>query len=114
MTNSNESKKPEQVRGTDRFRQKGIPEQISSREERQVRLNSLPDGERELAEETARFADLCQYLSAQSGDIPADIVAELGSLAAFLVGERTTRLKALNERLMKHIHDTTEDSGRAQ
>lgn len=43
---------------------------VEDRNEYDQRLKSLPAGEKELAEESARFADLCQTSSARGWTFP--------------------------------------------
>lgn len=74
-------------------------------EERRTRIESLPEAERDLARESGRFADLCNYLSQQHVDVPAKILDDLGRVAKLDVPQRTVRMKALNEELMKFISD---------
>lgn len=74
-------------------------------EERRKRIESLPEAERELARESGRFADLCNYLSQRDVDVPAKILDDLGRVARLDVPQRTVRMKALNEELMKFISD---------
>jgi len=54
---------------------------LDDRNEYQQRLNSLPAEQKDLAEESTRFADLCQYFSQQRMDIPAAIVERLGNVS---------------------------------
>lgn len=54
---------------------------IEDATEREVRLNQLPPDEKELALESARLADLCQYFSQKKVDIPADLLDRIGALS---------------------------------
>lgn len=72
---------------------------------RLTRIESLQEQERELARESGRFADLCSYLSQRNVDIPKNILDDLGRLAKLDVPQRTIRLRALNEDLMKFLSD---------
>jgi hypothetical protein len=60
--------------------------------------------EKELAEVCARFADLCQYFSQQSIDVPTHIVDEVRSVSKLAVADRVARMKRLNQELMEHLH----------
>ena len=58
-------------RGTiDKFEVGGELGRIEDRNEYEQRLNSLSPEEKELAQESARFADLCRYFSDNKMDIP--------------------------------------------
>ena len=83
-------------------------------EERRARIESLPEAERDLARESGRFADLCNYLSQQHVDVPANILDDLGRVAKLDVPRRTVRMKALNEELMKFISDVRLGGSTAQ
>ena len=47
------------------------------------RLNSLPAEQKEFAEGSTRFADLCQYFAQQKMDIPASIVERVRNVSTF-------------------------------
>jgi hypothetical protein len=53
----------------DKFEPGGELGLLDDRNEYQQRLNSLPAEQKELADESTRFADLCQYFSQQKMDI---------------------------------------------
>lgn len=77
----------------------------SGAEHRPTRIESLQEEERELARESGRFADLCNYLSQRNLDIPKKILDDLGRLAKLDLPQRTIRMRALNEDLMKFLSD---------
>ena len=54
----------------DKFEPGGELGPIEDRNEYEQRLNSLPPVQKELAQESTRFADLCQYFSQQKIDLP--------------------------------------------
>ena len=56
---------------------------LDDRNQYEQRLNSLPAEQKELAEESTRFADVCQYFSQQKMDIPPSVVERLGSIPNF-------------------------------
>jgi hypothetical protein len=60
--------------------------------------------EKELAEVCARFADLCQYFSQQSIDVPAHIVDEVRSVSKLAVADRVARMRRLNQELIGYLH----------
>lgn len=72
--------------------------------ERQLRLNQLPPDEKELALESARLADLCQYFSQEKMDIPADLLDRIGRLPRLQPGERIRELLSINQALMEHLN----------
>ncbi len=84
---------------------------IEDREEREARIASLAPEERQLALETARFADLCQYLSQKNMDVPPQILDELNGAQKLALPDRTERMKALNQALMEYLNDAGEDTG---
>ena len=83
---------------------------IESRIEREERINDLPPAEKELAQETARFADLCQYFEQHKMDGPGEIVDQLNQASRLPIPERTEAIKKLNQRLMGYLNDTGKDS----
>lgn len=84
---------------------------IEDRNEREQRLNSLPPEEREMAEESTRFADLCQYFSEQRIDVPPDVLAEVGRLQQLGMRDRIGAMKRINQALMEYLNDVGEDLG---
>ena len=53
---------------------------IDDRNEYEQRFETLVAGERELAQESTRLADLCQYFSTQKIDTPPQLVERISSL----------------------------------
>ena len=78
---------------------------VEARNEYDQHLKSLPAGKKELAEESARFADLCQFFERQKMDVPAEVLDQLGLASRLLIPERVEALKKLNKRLMEHLND---------
>jgi hypothetical protein len=78
---------------------------IEDRKEYDQRLKSLPAGKKELAEESARFADLCQYFERQRMDVPVEILDELGRASTLAIPERIEAMKKINQRLMEYLND---------
>src|SRR5689334_1080251 len=81
------------------------------RDEYDQRLESLPDQEKELASESARFADVCQYFERQRMDIPVEIVDQLGGASQFALPKRIALMKKLNKRLMEYLNNVGENPG---
>jgi len=69
-----------------------------------------PNAEKELAEVCARFADLCQYFSQQSMDLPPQIVDEVRLVSKLEVKERIAKMKRLSQDLMEYLNDAGPDS----
>jgi len=78
---------------------------VEDRNEYDQRLKSLPSGEKELAQESARFADLCQYFERQRMDVPVEILDQLGRASRLPTSERLEDMKKLNKRLMEYLND---------
>ena len=88
-----------------RFESGGDLGPVKDRNEYDQRLKSLPAGEKKLAEESARFADLCQYLERQRMDVPVKILDQLGLASRLPILERIEAMKKLNQRLMECLND---------
>jgi len=78
---------------------------VEDRNEYDQRLKSLPAGKKELAKESARFADLCQYFERQRMDVPVEILDQLGRASTLAIPERTEAMKKINQRLMEYLND---------
>ena len=79
--------------------------------EREVRINSLPAVEEEVAKESARFADLCQFFEKRQMDIPPEVVEQLNRAATLPMAERINVMKRLNQSLMERLHDVDPGTG---
>jgi hypothetical protein len=88
-----------------RFEPGGNLGPVEDRNEYDKRLKSFPAGEKELAEESARFADLCQYFESQRMDVPVEILDQLGRASRLAIPERIEAMKKLNQRLMEYLND---------
>ncbi len=95
----------------DKFEPGGESGPLDDRNEYQRRLNSLPTQQKELAEESTRFADLCQYFSQQRMDIPASIVERVGNVSKLPVPARIRAMKDINLELMEYLNDVGQDPG---
>src|SRR5580765_407530 len=91
-----------------RFGSGGDLGSVEDRNEYDQRLKSLPAGKKELAEESARFADLCQYFERQRMDVPVEILDQLGRASTLAIPERIEALKKLNQRLIEYLNDAGE------
>ncbi|HYL12354.1 MAG TPA: hypothetical protein VEV41_04935 [Terriglobales bacterium] len=97
------SRKPRQGM-LNKFEPAGESGPIEDPTEREQRLNQLPAGEKDLARESARLADLCQYFSEEKMDIPADLVDRIGTLSRLEPGERVRELLSINQALMEYLN----------
>ena len=95
----------------DKFEPGGELGPIEDRNEYEQRLNSLPAEQKEFAEESTRFADLCQYFSQQKMDIPPSIVERLGNVSKLPVKDRIRAMKDINRELMEYLNDVGQDPG---
>jgi hypothetical protein len=84
---------------------------LDDRNEYEQRLHSLPLGQKELSQESTRFADLCQYCSQQKMDIPPSIVERLGNVSKLPVPDRIRTMKDINRELMEYLNDVGQDPG---
>ena len=88
----------------DKFEPGGESGPIEDATEREERRNQLPTDEKELALESARLADLCQYFSQEKMDIPADLLDRIGRLSRLEPGERVRELLSVNQALMEYLN----------
>ena len=95
----------------DKFGPGGEVGPIDDRNEYEQRLTSLPADQKELAEESARFADLCQYFSQQKMDIPPSVVERVGGVSKLPVPDRIRAMKDINRELMEYLNDVGQDPG---
>lgn len=87
---------------------------IEDRNEYEQRIDALPTDQQELAQESTRLADLCQYFSTQKIDIPPQLVERITSLRRLATPERIRVLKEVNKALMEYLNDVGQDSGISQ
>lgn len=84
---------------------------LGDRNRYEQRLKSLPAEQKELAEESTRFADLCPYLSQQKMDIPPSFVERVGNVSKLPVKDRIRAMKDINRELMEYLSDVGQDTG---
>jgi hypothetical protein len=84
---------------------------LDDRKEYEQRLNSLPAEQKEFAEESTRFADLCQFFSQQKTDIPPSIVERVGNVYKLPAPDRIRVMKDINRELMEYLNDVGQDPG---
>jgi len=95
----------------DKFEPGGELGPLDNRNEYEQRLNSLPAAQKEFAEESTRFADLCQYFSPQKMDIPPSIVERVGNVSKLPAPDRIRAMKDINRELMEYLNDVGQDPG---
>jgi hypothetical protein len=66
--------------------------------------------QQELADVCARFADVCDYFSRQSMDLPPNVLDDIGRVSKLSVPDRIAAMKRLNQDLMEYLHDVGQDS----
>ena len=86
----------------DHFEPRGESGPLEDATQRELRINQLPPDEKELALESARLADLCQYFSQEKMDLPADLLDRIGRLSTMRPGERVRELLSINQALMEY------------
>jgi hypothetical protein len=102
----------EQTKGLlDTFEPGGPLGPIEDRHEYERRINSLPVEEKELAQESTRFADLCQYFSQRKMDIPPQILEQVGRLSSLAIAGRIRAMKDINRALMEYLNDVDQGPG---
>jgi hypothetical protein len=84
---------------------------IDDRNEYEQRIDTLAADQRELAQESTRLADLCQYFSTQKIDIPPLLVERISSLRRLVIPERIRALTEINKALMEYLNDVGRDPG---
>jgi hypothetical protein len=95
----------------DKFEPGGESGPLDDHNEYEQRMNSLPLEQKELAEESTRFADLCQYFSQQRMDIPASIVERVRNVSKLPVPDRIRAMNDINRELMEYLNDVGQDPG---
>src|SRR4051794_9385264 len=88
-----------------RFEPGGDLGPVKDRNEYDLRLKTLPAGKKELAEESARFADLCQYFERQRIEVPMEVLDQVGRASRLAIQERIEAMKKLNQRLMEYLNN---------
>ena len=83
---------------------------VADRFEYEQQMNDLPDGERELAIEVTRLADLFRYFSEKEMQVPPHIHRELVASRKLSVPQRIEKMREINEELMEYLHSVSEDS----
>jgi hypothetical protein len=108
-----EKENPSQPRSgaLDKFEPGGESGPLDDRNEYEQRLNSSPAEQKDLAEESTRFADLRQYFPQHGMDIPASIVEKVRNVSKLPAPDRTRAMKDINRELMEYLNDVRKDPG---
>ena len=107
----NENRSKQKSGALDKFEPSSEWGPLEDRNEYEQRLNSLPAEQKDLAQESARLADLCQYFSQNKMDIPPSIVERVGSISKLQVPDRIRAMKDINRELMEYLNDVGQDPG---
>ena len=70
----------------------------------------LSADQQELADVCARFADVCDFFSRQSMDLPPNVLDDIGRVSKLPVSDHIAAMKRLNQDLMEYLHDVGQDS----
>jgi hypothetical protein len=95
----------------DKFEPRSELGAIEDRNECEQRLDSLPAEQKKFAEESTRFADLCQYFAQEKMDLPPSIVERVGSVSNLPASDRIHTMKDINRELMEYLNDVGQDPG---
>lgn len=82
---------------------------IEDPSEYEALTNSLPPEQREFVTEATRFAKLWEYLSTHNIEMPPDVVQAMRDLPRLSHDERIVLLQRINQALMEHENDASED-----
>jgi hypothetical protein len=83
---------------------------VADRFEYEQQMSDLPDGDRELAIEVTRLADLSRYFSEKEMQVPPHIYREIVASRKLAVSQRVVKMREINEELMEYLHSVSEDS----
>src|SRR5579863_5116601 len=112
MLKDNKTDQPENTEGAlNKFEPGGALGPIEDRSEYEERLNALPPDQNQLAQESTRLADLCQYFSQQQIDIPPEMVQRVAGLSRLATTERIRALIDVNRALMEYLNDIGQEPG---
>jgi hypothetical protein len=89
---------------------RGVPTPVGDRLEYEQQINDLPAGDRDLAIEVTRLADLSRYLSENDMQVPPHICREIVAARKLSVPQRAESLREINDGLMEYLHSVSEDS----
>jgi hypothetical protein len=84
---------------------------IEDRNEYEQRLARLLPDQKQLAQESTRLADLCDYFCRQKIDIPTEILEQVAGLSRQTTAERILVLVDVNRALMEYLSDVDQNPG---
>jgi hypothetical protein len=96
------------VKSPDHARESVVP--VADRFEYEQQMSDLADGERELAIEVTRLADLSHYFSEKEMQVPPHIFREIVASRKLSVPQRVEKMREINGELMEYLHSVSEDS----
>lgn len=73
------------------------------------RLDALPSDEKEVAQQSVRFADTCRYFADKKMDVPSHVLDLFEGLSRAPLADRVRILKDANQRLTEYLNDVSED-----
>jgi hypothetical protein len=112
MAKDEKESQPKKLPGAlNKFEPGGALGPIENRNEYEQRLAGLPPDQKQLAQESTRLADLCQYFSRQQIDIPSEIVEQVAGLSRLTTSEGIRALVDVNRALMEYLNDVGQDPG---
>src|SRR6266852_1679490 len=88
----------------------GRPTPIDDRVVYEQQMSGLPPGDRDLAIEVTRLADLSRYFSEKDMQVPPHICREILDSRKLPVPERAERMRDINAELMEYLHSVSEDT----
>jgi hypothetical protein len=88
----------------------GVPTPVGDRLVYEQQMSALPAGDRELAVEVTRLADLSRYFSEREMQVPPHICREIIDSRKLPVLERAERMRDINDKLMEYLHSVSEDT----
>lgn len=92
------------------LRARGSSVPVGDRFQYEQQMDDLPEGDRELAVEVTRLADLSRYFSEKDMQVPPHICREIVESRKLAVPQRVERMRDINEELMEYLHSVSEDS----
>jgi hypothetical protein len=112
MSKDKQQQMPKKTKsGLDRFEPGGDLGPIEDRNQYERQASSLAPEQRELAESSARFADLSQYCSQRGLDIPRNIVERVSRVHELEIPARIKEMNAINKALMEYLCDLGQSFG---
>ena len=105
---SDETRTDSAKKGSNQFQPGGKFAPINDRYEYEQGMESLPPQERELVKELTNFADLCKYFEEHNQELDSSVARAMSEAAKLPVPERIARIREINQKLMRAVHDAGE------